>query len=337
MRRIRALLTVAVLLCTHGLRAAASDTLDSPQNLLAEEIADSIEFGPLSADSIGAITRAAEPRDELTQDPAVHPASMIAGGARPTGCEQWQLLPEGLIYRPYLAGVKESRLSCVWNYDNGNGRIWDINLGGQVPLVRYGTVGGRRPTGFQISMEGAGQVRLDWDEDGDVEATDYRFGVPITWGDEVRQTKFAFYHLSSHLGDEFLLKNFGFPRLNYSENVLVLGQSLQIVDDWRVYAEAGYGVDVEIAEPWEFQFGLEWAPETWTGFRGAPFAAFNGYLREEVDFGGNAVAQVGWAWRRDEASGLLRMGLQYYTGKNQQFSLFDDSEQKYGFGIWYDY
>jgi hypothetical protein len=134
-----------------------------------------------------------------------------------------------------------------------------------------------------------------------------------------------------------LLSNPGFTRLNYSRDVLVLGCSLYPFDRWRVYGEIGYGVKVDVADPWELQFGVEWAPTAGTGPRGAPFAAFNGRLREEVDYGGNFVAQTGWAWRRSPATGIFRVGVEYYNGKNDQFSFFDDSEQKVGFGIWYDY
>jgi hypothetical protein len=70
---------------------------------------------------------------------------------------------------------------------------------------------------------------------------------------------------------------------------------------------------------------------------GAPFAAVNGHLREEVDFGGNFVAQAGWAWRRGPATGLYRLGVEYYNGKDDQFSFFDNSVEKIGFGMWYDY
>ena len=332
MRRIYAPLIAIVLTLALGSAQAAAEDV-SANDALVNDIANSIQFGPLSATSV-ATDEADEP---IFADECVQTTSLFAPGPAATGCEQWQLLPRGLIYRPYLAGVKESRMAGVWNYDNGNGRIWDITLGGQAPLVRYGVPGNGRPEGFQISIEGAGQVRLDRDENCDVEATDYRFGVPITWGNAVHQNKLAIYHLSSHLGDEFLLKHPTFPRLNYSENVLVYGHSVNPADDWRVYGEVGYGFDVEIAEPWEFQFGVEWAPSTWTGFRGAPFFAVNSYLREEVAFGGNFVAQTGWAWRRDPASGMFRVGLQYYNGKNEQFSLFNDSEQKFGFGIWYDF
>ena len=250
---------------------------------------------------------------------------------------EWTLMPKGLIYRPYLAGAKESRIRSVWHDEKGEGGIWDITLGGQVGILRYGLPNEERPMGFQIGIEGAGLTRLDLDEKRDVMATDYRFGVPLTWGDDSYQVKFGYYHLSSHLGDEFLLKHPTYPRLNFSRDVLIWGVSFSPLQQWRVYSEAGYAFHADVTEPWEFQFGVEYAPDGATGLQGQPFAAANGHLREEVDFGGNMVLQLGWAWRRDPASGMFRMGVEYFNGKSDQFSFFDDSEQKVGFGLWYDY
>lgn len=248
-----------------------------------------------------------------------------------------QLFPQGIIYRAYLAGVKESRLQGVWNRDTRNGWLWDITLGGRVGLLRYGSPAGTRPEGFQIDLEGAGLPRLNLDENADLEASDFRFGIPITWGTARHQVKFAYYHLSSHVADEFLLKHPGFNRLNYSRNVLVYGHSFYPTPWTRLYGEIGYAFTVDVAEPLEAQFGWEYSPPCDTGLTGAPFAAIGAHLREEVDFGGNLVAQIGWAWRSRPDSGLLRLGVQYYNGKNDQFSFFDVSENKIGLGIWYDY
>jgi hypothetical protein len=246
-------------------------------------------------------------------------------------------MPQGLIYRPYLAGVKESRFRSVWNHERDDDNIWDITLGGQVGILRYGTRGDVRPEGWQLGIEGAGQVRLDTDVNRDVNATDYRFGIPLTWGTATYQQKFAYYHLSSHVGDEFLLRTPGFTRVNYSRDVLVWGHSYYLNENLRIYGEAGYGVFVDVSEPWEFQAGVDWAPDGCTGARGAPFAAVNGHFREEVDFGGNVAVQSGWCWRRSPATGLLRVGVEYYNGKDDQFSFFDESVEKVGAGIWYDY
>ncbi len=261
---------------------------------------------------------------------------VATAGSAPSG-HHWQVMPQGLIYTSYLAGEKESRIRGVVNYERDNGWIWDITLGGRAGILRYGTAGDRQPEGFQVDIEGAGAPRLDLAEDRDVDAADFRFGVPITWGTQHHQVKLAYYHLSSHLGDEFLLKNPGFNRLNYSRDEIVLGYSYRPVAPLRLYAEAGWAFFADVAEPWEFQFGFDFAPAGATGIDGAPFVAANGHLREEVDFGGNFVIQAGWAWRRSPTSGIFRAGVQYFNGKSEQFSFFDDYESKFGAGLWYDF
>ena len=65
------------------------------------------------------------------------------------------------------------------------------------------------------------------DHDWDMEAADFRAGLPLTFGCGNWQTKVAYYHLSSHLGDEFAIRNPGSlaSRINYSRDALVLGVS----------------------------------------------------------------------------------------------------------------
>ena len=105
----------------------------------------------------------------------------------------------------------------------------------------------------------------------------------------------------------------------------------------RLYAEADVSLNtMGGAEPWEFQFGVDYAPLYPTGLCGAPFAAANIHLREEVNFGGNFTGQIGWAWRGEKSGSLFRIGLHYFNGESSQFSFVDEFEQQFGFGIWYD-
>ncbi|MGC3968640.1 MAG: DUF1207 domain-containing protein [Pirellulales bacterium] len=168
----------------------------------------------------------------------------VTGIYEPGARHDWtaQLLPDGLVYRSYLAGVKESRLSSVFNHDSNLGWMWDIRLGGRVGLFRYGTTNEVRPEGFQIDIEGSGQPRLDMENNEDLVAADFRAGIPITYGIGKWQSKFAFYHLSSHVGDEYLVRNPGFIRRNYSRDVLVLGQSYYLSADVRSLWRSRLGV-----------------------------------------------------------------------------------------------
>lgn len=254
--------------------------------------------------------------------------------------DEWGVygLPQGFIYRAYLASPKETRLgTALLNIPGDSTAMWDSTIGGKIALLRIGTRDPLRPRGFQVEVEASAQARLDLPEQNDVRATDYRFGLPFTWGDERHQWRFSYYHISSHLGDEFIDKTPGFPRFSQSRDALGLGYSHYLTDALRVYAEAGWAFSSNASEPWEFQFGVDYAPRNPTGCYGAPFVAVNGHLRQELNYGGGFTVQGGWAWRSDMTPGLLRMGLHYYNGASTQYSFLPFHEQQMGGGVWYDF
>ena len=249
----------------------------------------------------------------------------------------WQLAPDGIIYQAYLANPKESRMGTQIFDLKDDGTVWDSTLGGHIGLIRYGTCDGPWPQGWQLDMEGSVQVRLDPEMSLDVRSMDFRAGAPLTYGYGRHRFKFGYYHLCSHLADEFVLANPGFTRLNFVRDALILGYAIYATDNLRLYAEAGWAFVTDVSEPWEVQFGLDWAPARPTGIRGAPFFAVNAHLREELDFSGNVAAQAGWAWRGERTSHLLRVGLHYYNGASDQFSFYRNFEHQIGAGLWYDF
>lgn len=256
----------------------------------------------------------------------------------PPGVWSWQLLPDGLIYRSYLAGVKEPRFAGVLAHDKSVGTFVDVTLGGRAGIFRYGTQDLIHPQGWQLDIEGAAFPRINLSEHWDLDSADFRFGVPLTYGVGAYQTKFAYYHLSSHLGDEFMVKNPGVMRINYSRDVLVWGHSYYPTEDVRIYGEVGWAFASDGgSEPWEFQLGAEYSPAYPSGIYGSPFAAINAHLREEVDYGGEFTVQAGWQWRNNRNRHLFRAGLQYFNGKSNQYQFFRLSEQQIGAALWYDY
>ena len=263
-------------------------------------------------------------------------AYLANSGVRHQGWH-WQLLPNDLIYKSYLAGMKESRAGTTITYIRDDAWVWEGIMGARLGILRYGDHDPVFPQGFQMDVEGAATVRLDTESDIDVRSTDYRVGIPLTYGKDCHQVKFAYYHMSSHLGDEFLLANPGFTRLNWSRDAIVLGYSLYATETLRLYAETGWAFYTDVTRPWEFQFGLDWAPTTPTGFHGAPFFAANAHLRQEVNYGGNVSIMTGWSWLSDRDRHLLRMGVHYYNGESSQMSFYDVFEEQIGFGIWYDF
>jgi hypothetical protein len=248
----------------------------------------------------------------------------------------WQIRPRGFVYDTYWAGAAEPRLGTQLVDESDGGPFLDSQVGGRVGMLRYGPAD--RPEGFQVDVLGGAKLRQDWDGNLDVLATDYRYDILGTYGAGPHRWKFGFYHISSHVGDEFLLRNRQFQRLNYSRDTLVAGYSYYPLPCVRLYAEMGWAFDHDVSQPWHFQFGIDCGPRQPTGLHGAPFFAANVHLREELDFGGNLAVQAGWAWRGDDPlDGLLRTGLYFYEGGSPHFSFYAEHERQLGWGLWYDY
>jgi hypothetical protein len=251
----------------------------------------------------------------------------------------WQAVPTGLIYRSYWAGPREPRLGVTLIRTNGGQSYWDPTVGGRVGILRFGNDDPLHPQGWQWDAEAAAIARLTLDEVRDLESVDFRGGTFLTYGTGKWQFKLGYDHLSSHLGDEFLIANPGSltDRLNYVRDSLVAGVSYYPIPELRLYGEAGYGLNVDGgAEPWEFQFGTELSKAGPTGTAGSPFLALNAHLREEVDFGGDFTAQAGWMWRGVTGQ-TIRIGAHYLNGMSSQYQWFDKWEEQIGVGVWYDF
>lgn len=263
--------------------------------------------------------------------PQVEPAAIPA--SEPW---QWTFLPRGFLYSTYWASEAEPRLATQLFHENGHDELLDSTIGGRIGFVRFG--GRNSLEGWQLDLLAGAKLRQDPNEGMDMQSTDFRYDIPLTWRQGQHALKFGYYHISSHAGDEFLLKNPGFTRLNFLRDVFYLGYSYNPIPELRLYSEAGWAFNCDVSEPWEFQFGFDYGPAGPTYIRGAPFIAMNVHLREELDFGGNFAMQAGWAWRGEGlAAGILRTGLYYYNGGSPQFSFYANSEQSIGWGLWYDF
>jgi hypothetical protein len=262
-------------------------------------------------------------------------------GVYESGGWNFEILPDGIIYRSYLAGPREPRLGTqLFHNETPSLRselLWDGTVGGRRGLFRYGNGNPADPEGWQLDLEGAALVRLNLDENRDVDSSDFRFGAPLTYGEGDTQYKFGYYHLSSHLGDERIARTGVNSRINYVRDAIIFGISRELTPAVRIYGETAYAFfTAGGAEPWEFQFGVEYAQPGPTGTDGTPFIATNAHLREELDFGGDWTFQTGWLWRGATGS-TFRMGLQYVNGKSTQYQFFDQNEEQIGVGFWYDF
>jgi len=256
----------------------------------------------------------------------------------PPAQDGWQVLPEGLMYRSYLAGEKEPRFQFVPLVEKNRGLIWEAALGGRAGILRYGNTDEVHPQGWQFDIEGAVLARVDPEEESDLEAADFRAGFLSTWRSGPDAFKAGYYHLSSHVGDEFLIKNPGFNRLNYVRDSLIAGWTHDWTPDFQIYGEVAYAFNAEDgALPWEFQYGVQYSPIAPTGWNGAPFGGLNIHTREDFDWETGVNLVAGWQWRGATSNHIFRVGLQFYNGPSIQYSFVNRKETLIGGGLWFDY
>jgi len=252
--------------------------------------------------------------------------------------EEWQLLPNDVMYPSYLAGEREPRFQAVWLRGADGIWKWETALGGRMALLRHGTVDTVRPEGWELQLEGAALARVQvFEPSAPLDATDYRVGFVSVWREGPVAVKAGYYHLSSHAGDEFLIANPNYERINYVRDSAILGTFIDVTDKIQVYGEIGYaGVDGG-AKPLEFQYGIQMSPQGPTGLHGKPFAAINGHTREDSGWITSVNITAGWQWRGNRSNHLWRLGMQYYNGPSMQWEFVGRRESIGGGGIWYDF
>ncbi len=295
------------------------------------------EVAALAADPVVTVDEPAVIFDPAAQPIPPLPPAMITAAA-PRDAWTWQTLPEGLLWHSYMAGPHEPRISTVLFSEHDGGAFWDATLGGRVGLLRYGSSDAKHPEGWQWDLEGAVITRLDLYNSEDVESNDFRFGTELTKALGAWSLKFGYFHISSHVGDEYMERNPTFERINYVTESLVLGASYQAYESLRLYGETAFAFKMSGgARPWQFQTGFEFVPAPKSLKWGGPFSAMNLDIREAVGYSPSLTAQMGWQIPGSQSGRRLRWGAQYTNGHSSQFEFFQRKEQTIGGGIWFDY
>lgn len=250
---------------------------------------------------------------------------------RPFPCSQ--------LFGTYIAGPKEPRMQMLWMRDSRSDETYgDAVLGGRVGLFRIEGDDSLAEQ-FQLDLDGAVLARiLPNAESTALKGSDYLVAMWGTWKSGPLAFRTGYRHLSSHLGDEFMLLNPSYPRRNYVRDSLLVALSYRPDEQWRIYGEYGYAPGVGGgALPNECQFGGEWTGARRPREYGAPFSAINVQFREEQHGNAGVNVSAGWGWRADENGRHLRVGMNYYNGPSLQYSFVDTDERLIGGGIWLDF
>ncbi len=329
MKSFLQLAIAAFCIAVWSLRSFADDVI---RLVSADEIVPASERPAIFREADQMLAQTADECNEICQ--------VVSQRSTCENCEtvDWHVLPEGLLWHSYLAGPQEPRNSLLIFNDSRDGIFADATLGGRFGMLRYGTINAKNPRGWQWDLEGAVITRLDIRNSEDIESVDYRFGTEITAADGPWAMKFGYFHISSHVGDEYIERNPTFVRDNYVTESLILGGSYRAFDQYRIYGEMANAFHVSGgARKYQIQSGLEYTPIAKVPARGAPFAAMNFSFREAVDYDVSTTIQMGWSFQGSESQRQFRVGAQYGSGPTSQFSFFERREEYIGGGLWYDF
>ena len=130
--------------------------------------------------------------------------------------------------------------------------------------------------------------------------------------------------------------------MQYTREELRLGAAYDLDDEWRAYAEGGFGYTLrsDIMEPGRAQFGLEYeaTPSLGSGSAGWAFRRFGALdvsAFEEDGWEPNFNAQVGVV-HDALGGGRLRFGLELSGGRSTMGEFFQDREISIALGVWID-
>jgi hypothetical protein len=243
------------------------------------------------------------------------------------------LLPGRPIFEGPLADPRGPRCAA--------GRLSQSRGGGASGNAAYADFAGyfgllegdARPGRWQLGVEG-GMFTI-WDmgtESWDFVNADFLAGLPLSWRRGPFSAQARLYHVSSHLGDEFLLHN-RVERRNFSFEAADLRAGWD-VGAWRVYGGGGYlyrRFPIEL-RPWRTQAGLEYSRgPTFAGGRLRPVAGLDLQQRQENGWGRLDVSLK--AGLQVEGSRRLQILFQYYRGRDPNGQFYGRTVQQAGAGV----
>lgn len=268
-----------------------------------------------------------------------------------TGSAPMEPFPENDVFRPLLADPKQPRFFATWQAtrdraNNTSANVGSVGLGDNIGLL------GRRNgcNGWQVGLLGGVFAQFNLDAPSfDLINADYVIGIPVSWRRGLFSTRVRLYHQSSHLGDEFLLGNPQFNRVNLSFEAIEAIVSLDTPGGWgRVYAG---GNTLIHREPTTLdRNGVQWGGELrgptivapivgrqlpslrLTPVLGADFKSF-----EELRWIINSSVMGGLEWTKAGAYRRLSLLVNYYHGFVPYGQFFAQKVEMVGVGLYFSF
>lgn len=265
---------------------------------------------------------------------ALAAALLLAGLAAPAAAAV-EAFPKKLVFEPLWADPRWPAFSGAMQRHTRRrpNLLWAVTVGESFPLV-----GNRGGDPWQFGLQAA--VFTIWDvqsESQDLINADFIAGFPYTW----RRGRWSYmarlFHVSSHLGDEFVLSNKSVERLNLSYEAVDAKASYDFDGGLRAYAGAGrmirkFPPDLK---PLFAQLGGQWIGETFAYGILRPLAAADFQKHEQNGWGATGVSLRGGVQmqNRDQRTRCIQFLAEYYRGHDPNGQFFRETVEEFGLGF----
>lgn len=281
------------------------------------------------------------------QAPAGTPVAPEGSPAKPRTLATG-FLPSGLIYSPLIADPRWPHFYASYqNYVTGSpiNNVGSVGFGETIVVYRGNApFAGQWETGLQAGVFSI----FDLDADSmDLINADYFVGLYGSYGLGPFQGMARFFHQSSHLGDEFLLRELSrLNRLNLSYESVDLKVSYYPLHGLfdsrfdravRVYGGAGYLFDQEPSnlKPWSTQAGVE-LQSPWALLHGhvRPVAAIDIQNRQENRWSTDISLRAGLAFESFQVlDRRLMLLFEYFNGNSPNGQFYRNRVEYLGVGL----
>lgn len=231
-----------------------------------------------------------------------------------------------ILFRPFVADPRAINFSGGWRLNDQAlvKNVIDVSFGNTMGVYRWLDVW---PWGGQLEIDVEGAVWVCFDplhSSSPLMNADYYGGVTIDYAAGPLAFRLRAYHISSHIGDEFILNHQEFDRRNPSAEYLDLYVSYYPTDDIRWYG----GIGAVVAQDRSFPFGrfyaeagvelhlnqLGWIDQRQQLF-GRPFFGMDFKYQTKQDKHINQTYVLGYEWGKLVGlQRLFRIFVEYHDG-----------------------
>ncbi len=236
-----------------------------------------------------------------------------------------------VLFEPLIANPRDPVYSIAYRWGDSviaNDQI-AISLGDIFPIYRFFDIfGGDLQIDIGACMWANFNMKPEIHPNGEVAelvTSDYILSIPISYSRSFYSFRLRIYHISSHLGDEYMANNPLIARVNVSFEAIDFFTSVQFNDALRIYLGPGVVIASDEAFPMGniyVEYGFEFRPfvhkYNHPRLYGCPFFALDCQNWQVNNYRPSLTLQLGYEWSKLERAGRsVRIFAEYHNGYSE--------------------